>query len=82
MARLGTKAQYIALSTVTTDMVLVQNLLIEIGVHLQLQPPILWNDNLGAQALAYNLVSRSRTKHIDLDVRFIINLIINHKIEV
>ena len=37
---------------------------------------------MGAQALAYNPIYHSRTKHIDLDVNFIRNLITNHKLEV
>ena len=43
---------------------------------------MLWSDNLGAQALACNLVYHARTKHIELDVHFIRNLISEHKLEV
>ena len=43
---------------------------------------MLWSDNLGAQALACNPVYHARTKHIELDVHFIRNLISEHKLEV
>ena len=59
----------------------VQHLLTEIGISIS-QPLVLWSDNLGAQALACNPVYHARTKHIELDVHFIRNLISEHKLEV
>ena len=59
----------------------VQHLLTEIGISVS-QPLVLWSDNLGAQALAYNPVYHARTKHIELDVHFIRNLISEHELEV
>ena len=53
----------------------------KIGVNLS-QTPVLWSDNLGAQALACNPVYHARTKHIEIDVHFIQNLVSNHKLEV
>ena len=43
---------------------------------------MLWSDNLEAQALACNLVYHARTKHIELDIHFIRNLISEHKLKV
>ena len=43
---------------------------------------MLWSDNLGAQALACNLVYHARTKHIELDIHFIRNLIFEHNLKV
>ena len=37
---------------------------------------------MGAQALAYSLVYHARTKHIDLVVHFIRNLITDHNLDV
>ena len=82
VARSSTEAEYRALSSAAIELVWIQILLIEIGVQLQSQPPLLWSDNMGAQALACNPVYHARTKHIDLDVHFIINLIIDHKLGV
>ena len=59
----------------------VQHLLTKIGISIS-QPLVLWSDNLGAQALACNLVYHGRTKYIELNVHFIQNLISEHKLEV
>ena len=77
----NTEAEYRALSSAATDLMWVQHLLIEIGISIS-QPLVLWSDNLGAQALACNPVYHARTKHIELDVHFIRNLISEHKLEV
>ena len=81
VARSSTEAEYRALSSVSTYLMWVQHLLIEIGISIS-QPLVLWSDNLGAQALACNPVYHARTKHIELDVHFIKNLISKHKIQV
>ena len=77
----NTEAEYRALSSAATDMMWVQHYLTEIGILVS-QPPVLWSDNLGAQALACNPMYHARTKHIELDVHFIRNLIFEHKLEV
>ena len=82
VARSSTESEYRALASTATELVWIQNLLMEIGVPLQLTPPILWCDNIGAQALASNPVHHARTKHIELDVHFVRNLVVYHKLEV
>ena len=54
----------------------------DIGVPLQLPPPILWCDNIGAQALASNPIHHARIEHIELNVPFVRNLVAEHKLEV
>ena len=81
VAHSSTEAEYRALACAAADLVWIQNLLAEIGVNLQSQPPILWCDNRGAQALACNPVYHARTKHIELDVHFVRNLIAEHRLE-
>ena len=81
VARSSTEAEYRALSSAATYLMWVQHLLTEIGISIS-QPLVLWSDNLGAQALACNPVYHARTKHIELDVHFIRNLISEHKLEV
>ena len=79
--RSSTEAEYRALSSAATDLMWVQHLLTEIGISIS-QPLVLWSDNLGAQDVACNPVYHARTKHIELDVHFIQNLISEHKLEV
>ena len=81
VAKSSTEVEYRALSSAATDLVWIQNILTEIGVNLS-QTPVLWSDNLRAQALACNHVYHSRTKHIEIYVHFIQNLVSHHKLEV
>ena len=81
VARSSTEAEYRAFSSAATDLMWVQHLRTKIGISIS-QPLVLWSDNLGAQALACNPVYHARTKHIELDVHFIRNLISEHKLEV
>ena len=74
-------SSYRTLCSAATDLMWVQHLLTEIGISVS-QPPMLWSDNSGAQALACNSVYHAKTKHIELDVHFIRNLISEHKLEV
>ena len=48
----STEAGYRALASAATKLVWIQNLLAEIGVCLPSPTPVIWSDNLGAQALA------------------------------
>ena len=48
VARLSTESEYRALSSTTTELVWIQNLVTKIGVQLQSQPPLLWSNNMGA----------------------------------
>jgi hypothetical protein len=44
-------------------------------------PPTIWCDNSGALSLASNLVSHTRTKHIEVDIHFIWEKVTNHDIQ-
>ena len=52
----STESEYRALAATATELVWVQNLLIELGISLPATPPMLWCDIVGAQALATNPV--------------------------
>ena len=75
VARSSTEAEYRALASVSTELIWKKFLLTEIGSKLQVQPPVLWSDNFCAHALAYNPVYHAITKHIEINVDFIRNLI-------
>lgn len=44
--------------------------------------PILWCDNMGVGSLASNPVFHACTKHIEVDVHFVRDRVIQHKLEV
>jgi hypothetical protein len=58
------------LANATAEMMWVQKLLTELGVH---HPPAtrLWCDNLGATYLSANPVFHACTKHIEIDFHFV-----------
>ena len=82
VARSSTETEYRALASATTDLVWVQNFLTETGIKLQQTPSLLWCDNQGAQALANNPIYHSRTKHIEIDIHFVRDLVTTNKLEI
>ena len=54
----------------------------EIGISHQVQTPILWSDNIGAQAVACNPVYLAPTKHIEIDIHYVRNLVSENKLDV
>lgn len=53
----------------------------EVGVQCSSRP-VIWCDNISAGALAANPVFHARTKHIEVDVHFIRDLVLKGKMEV
>ena len=82
LARSSTEAEYRALASTATEVIWIQQLLSEIGVRLHTSPPVLWCDNMSAQALASNPVYHARTKHFELDLHFLRDLVTSRKLEV
>jgi histone deacetylase 1/2 len=70
VSRSSTEAEYKSLANATAEMISVQRLLKELGVHHHPMAQ-LWCDNLGAKYLSYNPVLHARTKHIEIDFHFI-----------
>ena len=82
VSRSSTESEYRALASAATEIVWMQQLLQELQAPLQMTPPVLWCNNLGAQALASNPVHHARTKHIEIDVHFIRDLVTSNKLDV
>ncbi|XP_020680375.1 uncharacterized protein LOC110098020 [Dendrobium catenatum] len=70
VARSSTESEYRALAALTSDVIWIRRLLQEFGIP-QDSPTSIFCDNTSAIALANNPVFHARTKHIEIDHRFI-----------
>ncbi|PKU62238.1 Retrovirus-related Pol polyprotein from transposon TNT 1-94 [Dendrobium catenatum] len=70
VSRSSTESEYRALAELTTDIAWLRRLLTEFGIS-QNYPTDLYCDNTSAIALANNPVFHSRTKHIEIDQKFV-----------
>ena len=64
------EAEYIALGSVTQEVIWLRQLLSDLKVNVQESPELL-EDNQGSIAMAKNPVGHKRTKHIDIRHHFI-----------
>lgn len=67
VSRSRTEANYRALSHAVSEVTLIHFLLAELHINLAIIP-ILWCNNQGAIALAYNSVYHEKTKHLELGI--------------
>ncbi|PKU62915.1 Retrovirus-related Pol polyprotein from transposon TNT 1-94 [Dendrobium catenatum] len=79
VARSSTESEYRALAVLTADVIWIRKLLNELGIGQQ-QPTDIYCDNMSAIALANNPVFHARTKHIELDQRFVRDHILHKNI--
>ncbi|PKU70391.1 Retrovirus-related Pol polyprotein from transposon TNT 1-94 [Dendrobium catenatum] len=70
VSRSSTESEFRALVALTSDIIWIRRLLAEFGVQ-QDYPTNLYCDNMSAIALANNPVFHSRTKHIEIDQKFL-----------
>ena len=82
VARSSTEAEYRALASTTIEVMWIQQLLSEIGVHLYTSSLVLWCDNMSAQALASNSIYHACTKYFELVLHFLRDLVTSRKLEV
>jgi hypothetical protein len=78
----STEAEVVAAAAATTDMIHVQQLLGEIFPIAQLRKMLLREDNMGAIFIIKNQSIGQRTKHIDIRLRFMNDLVIEGKLAV
>jgi hypothetical protein len=79
VSRSSTEAEYRALAMLTAELYWLRMLFKELHVPLPTVPKI-WCDNVGALALASNLVYHAWTKHIEVDYHFICEKVLNKDI--
>jgi len=79
VSKSSTEAEYRAMAAATAELYWICMLIRDLNISL-FSPPTLWCDNLGAMALASNLVYHARTKHIEVDYHFIREKVLNKDI--
>ncbi|XP_028551686.1 uncharacterized protein LOC110103694 [Dendrobium catenatum] len=79
VARSSTESEYRSLAALTADIIWLKRILTDFGIPSD-QPTDLFCDNTSAIALANNPVFHARTKHIEIDQRFVRDHITNHNI--
>ncbi|XP_062093531.1 uncharacterized mitochondrial protein AtMg00810-like [Humulus lupulus] len=78
VARSSTESEYRALALLAAELAWLQSLLAEMRFEMS----NIWCDNLSASALANNPVYHGRTKHIELDVHFVRDKILQKQLEI
>ncbi|KAH9668128.1 retrovirus-related pol polyprotein from transposon RE1 [Citrus sinensis] len=81
VAQSSTESEYRALSAASSELTWLQSLFFELKI-IKLPTPVLWCDNQGAGDLAKNPVFHSKSKHIELDVHYIRDKVLNKELEV
>ncbi|KAL5752063.1 hypothetical protein ACOSQ2_022570 [Xanthoceras sorbifolium] len=81
VAQSSTEAEYWSLARWTAEVVWLSSLLHELGFPHS-KCPILCCDNQGTNLLVQNLVFHAQTKHIEIDMHFVMEKVASHQVEV
>lgn len=81
VSRSSTESEYKALDDLAAEVAWIISLLRELKLPM-IRKPILWCDNLSAKALASNLVMHARSRHIEIDVDYIRDQVLQNKITI
>uniref|UniRef100_A0A803Q5W1 Uncharacterized protein n=1 Tax=Cannabis sativa TaxID=3483 RepID=A0A803Q5W1_CANSA len=81
VARSSTESEFRALENAAAELMWIQSLLQELHVPV-LHSTVIWVDNQSATALAANPVFHARSKHIEIDLHFVRDQIVNKKLAV
>ncbi|PKU74342.1 Retrovirus-related Pol polyprotein from transposon TNT 1-94 [Dendrobium catenatum] len=81
VARSSTEAEYRSLAALTADIIWLRQALSDFGIKPD-QPAELHCDNMSAIAIANNPVFHARTKHIEIDQRFVCDHIQKNNIKI
>ena len=81
VSRSSIEAKYCTLAHASTEVAWLCSLFSELGVSL-VNTPVIWCDNQCTGALATGSVIHSQTKHIEVDVHYVCEQVLAHKLVV
>ena len=81
VSRSSTEAEFRALANLVAELTWLQSLLGELQVS-QATNPVVWCDNISTVMIAGNPVLHARTKHIELDLYFVREKVLQKKVEI
>ena len=81
VARSSTEAEYRTIGLMTSELLWLQQLLLELGIKLTKQPTI-FSDNIGATYLCTNPIFHSRMKHLAIDYHFVRDIVAKGELKV
>ena len=81
ISRSSTEAEFRSLASVVTEVTWIQSLLRELKVSSAVIPSI-WCDNMSSVIMAANPVLHARTKHIEIDLYFVRDKVLQRQITV
>ena len=81
VSRSSTEVEFRALANLVAEITWLQSLLGELQVP-QTKNPVVWCDNVSTVMLAGNPVLHARTKHIELDLYFVREKVLQKKLEI
>ena len=81
ISRSTAEAEFRSLASLVSEVTWVQSLLHELG-HVPPRRPVLWCDNLSTVQIAANPVLHARTKHIEIDLYFVRDKVLQRQLEV
>lgn len=81
VSRSSTESEYRALADLAAEVAWIRSLLGELKLPMP-RKPVLWCDNLSAKALASNPVMHARSKHIEIDVHYIRDQVLQDQVTI
>ena len=76
VSRSSTESEYRALADGAAEIRWIHSLLTELGLTVK-QPSLIWCDNVSAKALSANPVQHARSKHIEIDLHFVRDMVLS-----
>ena len=81
VSRSSTESEYRVLALAATELTWLPSLLKELKISLP-TCPLIWCDNMSANSLAANPVCHARTKHLEIDLHFEKDKVLQQDLEV